>query len=57
MKLSPQLAQLLNEQMEEEKTVSDMLDRLLLAGNDPASLLGLDREAAARKDAPIDEPG
>ena len=47
----------LNEQMEEEKTVSDMLDRLLLAGTDPASLLGLDREAAARKDTPIDEPG
>jgi ferritin len=39
----------LNEQMEEEKTVRDMLDRLKLAGNDPASLLVLDREAAARK--------
>ena len=39
----------LNEQMEEEKTVRDMLDRLKLAGSDPASLLVLDREAAARK--------
>lgn len=41
----------LNEQMEEEKTVRDMLDRLKLAGNDPASLLVLDREAGARKTA------
>ena len=39
----------LNEQMEEEKTVRDMLDRLKLAGNDPASLLVLDREAGTRK--------
>jgi ferritin len=39
----------LNEQMEEEKTVRDMLDRLKLAGSDPASLLVLDREAGARK--------
>jgi ferritin len=39
----------LNEQMEEEKTVRDMLDRLRLAGTDAASLLVLDREAAARK--------
>lgn len=38
----------LNEQMEEEKTVREMLDRLRLAGNDPASLLVLDREAGAR---------
>ena len=41
----------LNEQMEEEKTVRDMLDRLKLAGNDPASLLVLDGEAAKRKAA------
>lgn len=41
----------LNEQMEEEKTVRDMLDRLKLAGNDPASLLVLDREAGSRKAA------
>lgn len=39
----------LNEQMEEEKTVRDMLDRLKLAGNDPASLLVLDREAGQRQ--------
>ena len=42
----------LNEQMEEEKTVRDMLDRLKLAGYDPASLLVLDREAGARKVVP-----
>lgn len=39
----------LNEQIEEEKTVRDMLDRLRLAGSDPASLLVLDREASQRK--------
>jgi ferritin len=39
----------LNEQMEEEKSVKDMLDRLKLAGNDPASLLVLDREAGQRQ--------
>jgi ferritin len=39
----------LNEQMEEEKTVRDMRDRLKLAGDDPASLIVLDREAAARR--------
>jgi ferritin len=39
----------LNEQMEEEKSVRDMLDRLKLAGNDTASLLVLDREAGARQ--------
>ncbi|MES2997053.1 MAG: ferritin [Verrucomicrobiota bacterium] len=38
----------LNEQIEEEKSVRDMLDRLILAGDDPASLLVLDREAGAR---------
>lgn len=38
----------LNEQMEEEKSVRDIVDRLTLAGNDPASLLVLDREAGAR---------
>ncbi len=41
----------LNEQMEEEKSVRDILDRLKLAGNDPASLLVLDREAGQRKAA------
>lgn len=38
----------LNEQIEEEKSVRVILDRLTLAGDDPASLLELDREAAAR---------
>lgn len=38
----------LNEQMEEEKTVRDLLDRLKFAGNDSASLLVLDREAGTR---------
>ena len=45
------LLSFLNEQMEEEKTVRDMLDRLKLAGNDPASLLVLDREAGQRQGA------
>ncbi|MES2923222.1 MAG: ferritin [Verrucomicrobiota bacterium] len=39
----------LNEQIEEEKSVRDLLDRLTLAGEDPASLLVLDREAGARQ--------
>jgi ferritin len=51
MTLNPKLTKLLNEQMEEEKTVRDMLDRLKLAGSDPASLLVLDREAGSRKSA------
>lgn len=46
----------LNEQMEEEKTVRDMLDRLKLAGKDAASLLVLDREAASRKGAGVGSP-
>jgi ferritin len=41
----------LNEQMEEEKTVRDMLDRLKFAGDDRASLLVLDREAGQRQAA------
>ena len=47
----------LNEQMEEEKSVRDMLDRLKLAGNDPASLLVLDREAGQRQAAGADASG
>ena len=39
----------LNEQIEEEKSVRDIVDRLTLAGDDPASLLVLDNEARARK--------
>jgi len=38
----------LNEQIEEEQSVRDIIDRLTLAGDDPSSLLALDREAAAR---------
>jgi len=58
VKLSAGLAKLLNEQMEEEKTVRDRLDRLRLANPDPASLLMLDREAGALKaSGPADEGG
>ena len=45
---SKNLLWFLNEQMEEENTVRDILDRLKLAGNDSASLLVLDREAGTR---------
>jgi len=38
----------LNEQMGEEKRVRDLLDRLVLSGDDTASLLVLDREAGTR---------
>jgi len=38
----------LNEQMEEEKNVGDILERLKLADGDTASLLVLDREAGSR---------
>jgi ferritin len=38
----------LQEQVEEENTVSDFIDRLKLAGNDPAGLLRLDDEAKRR---------
>ena len=47
----------LNEQMEEEKNVGDMLDRLKLADNDTASLLVLDREAGSRPSAGGGKPG
>lgn len=38
----------LQEQVEEENTVSDMIDRLKLASDNPAGLLRLDDEAARR---------
>lgn len=38
----------LQEQVEEENTVSDIIDRLRLAGDNPAGLLRLDDEAARR---------
>lgn len=41
----------LNEQIEEEKSVRDIIERLTLAGDDAASLLVLDREAGARQAA------
>jgi ferritin len=46
----------LDEQVEEEKTVDDMIERLKLAGNDPVALLRLDAEAATRSAAPTLEP-
>lgn len=46
----------LNEQIEEEKSVRDIIDRLTLAGDDPASLLVLDREAGARQSGGISGP-
>jgi ferritin len=39
----------LDEQVEEEKNVRDMIDRLKLVGDDPVGLLQLDQEAARRK--------
>jgi ferritin len=41
----------LNEQIEEEESVRSIVERLKLAGDDPAGLLGLDREAGARQSA------
>jgi len=38
----------LQEQVEEENTVSDLIDRLRLAGDDPSGLLRLDSEAGER---------
>ena len=43
----------LEEQVEEEKTAQDMVDRVTLAADSPAALLQLDSEAAAR---PTDGP-
>ena len=39
----------LDEQVEEEKQVRDMIDRLELVGDSPVGLLQLDQEAAQRK--------
>ena len=44
----PFLAWFLQEQVEEENTVSDLIDRLRLAGDNAAALLRLDSEAARR---------
>jgi len=39
----------LDEQVEEEKNVRDMIDRLKLVGDSPVGMLQLDQEAARRK--------
>jgi ferritin len=39
----------INEQVEEEKTARDIVHKFKLVGNDPASLLDLDRELGARQ--------
>ena len=44
------LSWFLEEQIEEEKNVSDIIDRLRLAGNDASALLQLDAQAAERKE-------
>ena len=44
----------LDEQVEEEKTLRDMIDRLELVGDDPIGLLKMDEEAMARKGPPAD---
>lgn len=41
-----------NEQVEEEKTISDIVDRLRLAGNDKSALLMLETELGQRSDTP-----
>ena len=41
----------LDEQVEEEKAVQDMIDRLQLVGDNPVGLLQLDHEAGLRKPA------
>lgn len=43
-----QLTWFINEQVEEEATASEVVDRLKIAGNDGAALLLLDRELGAR---------
>jgi ferritin len=45
----------LDEQVEEEKTTGDLVDRLELAGDDTVALLRLDAEAGARKADEEDE--
>ena len=48
----------IDEQVEEEKTIRDMIERLELVGDNPVGLLQLDQEAASRKPlAPAEEPG
>lgn len=47
----------LQEQVEEENTVQDMVDRLRLAGDNPAALLRLDAEAGRRAAMPKGQDG
>ena len=42
----------INEQVEEEKTARDVVHKFKLVGNDPASILDLDRELGARQPEP-----
>jgi ferritin len=54
------LSWFLQEQVEEEATVSEMIDRLKLVGKDPAGLLQVDAEAGSRAAAltlPSTTPG
>lgn len=46
----------LDEQVEEEKAVQDMIDRLRLVGDNPVGLLQLDHEAGLRKPAVETDP-
>jgi ferritin len=50
-----QLTWFITEQVEEEATATEVVDRLKIAGNDGAALLMLDRELGARADEPGDE--
>lgn len=50
-----QLTWFIAEQVEEEATATEVVDRLKIAGNDGAALLILDRELGARADEPADE--
>jgi ferritin len=46
----------ITEQVEEEKTVREIVAKLQMVGNDPASLLDLDRELGARRTEAAAEP-
>ena len=46
----------LQEQVEEEKTAREIVAKFRLVGNDPASLLDLDRELGARRDEQKTQP-
>ena len=44
----------ITEQVEEEKTVREIVAKIKMVSHDPASLLDLDRELGTRKDAPAE---